>query len=153
MRTERSFSEGLVELTRARERLQFAIATGRRGARAHAQSGLVAHPGRGLDKSRPSLAPNWVLLTAPPSGVRLLEDVWGPAGAEPAFLRVVGGPPGMLCFLPPAQSATVALVAVFRLNASGPASLKFATCNPDPERRPIRSRPSASLRPLASSGL
>lgn len=66
MRTERSFSEGLVELTRARERLQFAIATGRRGARAHAQSGLVAHPGRGLDKSRPSLAPNWVLLTPPP---------------------------------------------------------------------------------------
>ncbi|KAH0504520.1 Sideroflexin-3 [Microtus ochrogaster] len=52
-----------------------------------------------------------------------------------------------------ARSATVALVAVSRLNASGPAILKFATCNPDPERRPKGSRQSAFLRQLASSDL
>lgn len=39
----------------------------------------------------------------------------------------------MLCFLPPAQSATVALVEVCRLNTFGPDMLEFATCNPDPE--------------------
>lgn len=44
----------------------------------------------------------------PPGALRLLEAVWGPAGAEPAFLGVVGGPPRMRCLPPPARSATVA---------------------------------------------
>lgn len=79
---------------------------GRRGARAHAQSGPAAPPGRGVDKSRPSPASEPGFL--PPGALRLLEAVWGPAGAEPAFLGVVGGPPRMRCLPPPARSATVA---------------------------------------------
>lgn len=59
----------------------------------------------------------------------------------------------MLCFLPLAQSATVALVEVSSLNTFGPDMLEFATCNPDPRDAPrgVTRRPqqaASQFRPL-----
>lgn len=53
------------------------------------------------------------------------------AGRGLADPRRTGGPPEKFSSPPPTQSATVALVAAARLNASGAASLATKTCNPD----------------------